>query len=341
MRRSLLSPFAVRPTLARAKIIGTGGYAPEKVVTNKDLEKVVDTTDEWIYERTGIRERHQAAEGEFTSDMALRAAVRALEMAKTKPEELDLIIVGTISPDSPMPSCAAILQHKLGATKAFAFDLSAACAGSIYGLNIAEQYIKTGAANRVLVIGTELLTRLIDWEDRNTCVLFGDAAGAMVIGPSDSDDSGILATSLHIDGSQSEILWIPAGGSRFPTTEETVRQKLHKVKMNGREVFKFAVRSLEDVIRETLEKANLTVEDVTHVCAHQANVRIIDAVLERLGIPGEKAFLNIDRYGNTSSASMPITLDEANRAGRLKKGDLIVMTAIGAGMAWGCTLVRW
>lgn len=329
------------PGVKRARIIGTGGYAPEKVVTNADLAKLVDTSDEWIVERTGIRERRMAAPGEVTSDMALKAAMRALEMASTRPEDLDLIIVGTISPDMPMPACAAFLAHKLGATKCFAFDLSAACAGSLFGLSVASQYVATGQAKRVLVVGVELLTRLIDWEDRNTCVLFGDAAGAMVVGPSDDPDRGVMSTHLHTDGSQTSILCIPGGGSLHPQSEQVLKDKLHKVSMNGRDVFKFAVKSLTSALGEAFEANRVTVDQVTHLVAHQANIRIVDAVMERVGIPREKAVVNIDRYGNTSSASLPMTLDEANRSGRLKQGDLIAMMAIGAGMSWGSGLVRW
>jgi 3-oxoacyl-[acyl-carrier-protein] synthase-3 len=325
----------------RARIIGTGSYAPEKVLTNDDLSKIVETSDAWITERTGIKQRHVAAPGENTSDMALRAAVRALEMANTRPEDLDLIIVGTISPDMPMPACAAFLQHKLGAKKSFAFDISAACAGSLFGLSVASQYISTGAVKRVLVVGVELLTRIVDWSDRNTCVLFGDAAGAMVLGPSDDEKRGIISTHLHTDGSQTDILCIPGGGSAKPLDEEGVRLKLNKVSMQGREVYKFAVRSLTDAVKEALAHNNLGAGDVTHVIAHQANLRIIEAVLDRTGLPIDKAWINIDRYGNTSSASLPMTLDEANRAGRLKEGDTIVMMAIGAGMSWGSGVVRW
>ncbi len=327
--------------MARTRIIGTGSYVPDKVLTNKDLEKLVDTTDEWIVERTGIRERRMAADGEVTSDMALKAALRALEMAGTKPEELGLIIVGTISPDMPMPSAAAFLQHKLGAKNAFAFDVSAACAGSLYGLSIADQYIQTGQVKRALVIGVELLTRIIDWEDRNTCVLFGDAAGAFVLGPSESEARGILSTHLHTEGALTDILCIRGGGSKHPMNEQALADKLHKVSMNGREVFKFAVRALSDAVNEGLRHNGVTSEQIDHVIAHQANIRIIDSVLDRLSVPKEKVWLNIDKYGNTSSASLPMTLDEANRAGRLKEGDLIAMMAIGAGMAWGSAVVRW
>lgn len=324
----------------RARIIGTGAYAPEKIITNQDLEKLVDTSDAWITERTGIKERRMAAEGEVTSDLAYHASLRALEMAGIRPEELDMIIVGTISPDMPMPSCAAILQAKLGAKNAWAFDLSAACAGSIYGMTIADQFIRTGSAKRVLVLGVELLTRLIDWEDRTTCVLFGDGAGAMVLGPSE-DDSGILSTHMHTDGNQAGSLCIRGGGSLHPQSEEVLKNKLHKVSMNGREIYKFAVRALPEAVLEGLRHNDIPAEKIDHVIAHQANLRIIESVMQRLSLPMERCWLNIAKYGNTSSASLPTTLDEANRAGRLKKGDLIAMMAIGAGMAWGSAIVRW
>lgn len=327
--------------MTRAQIIGTGSYAPEKIMTNDDLAKIVETSDQWITERTGIKQRHVAAEGENSSDMALKASIRALEMARTRPEELDAIIVGTISGDMPMPACAAFLQAKLGAKKAFAFDVSAACAGSLYGMSIAAQYIQNGLSKRILVVGVELLTRLIDWQDRNTCVLFGDAAGAMVIGPSEDPQRGIMSTHLHTDGDLTQILCIPGGGSMHPQSPEVLAQKLHKVSMNGREVYKVAVRSLTEAVKEALEFNQLSADSVQHVIAHQANIRIIEAVLERLKLPMSKAFINIDRYGNTSSASLPTTLDEANRAGRLNPGDTIAMMAIGAGMSWGSAIVRW
>jgi 3-oxoacyl-[acyl-carrier-protein] synthase-3 len=325
----------------RTAILGTGAYAPEKVLTNADLEAMVATSDAWITERTGIKERRIAAKGEVTSDMAVKASIRALEMARTRPEELDAIIVGTISPDMPMPSCAVIVQAKLGAKKAFAFDVSAACAGSIFGLGIADQYIQTGNARRVLVIGAELLSQLVDWTDRNTCVLFGDAAGAMVVGPSEDPQRGLLGTWLRSDGDAADLLCLPGGGSAHPQSEEVLQRKLHKVAMNGREVYKFAVRAVPAVLRLALDAAGYRPEQVTHLIAHQANLRIIESVCQRVGIPLEKCWINIDRYGNTSSASLPITLDEANRAGRLEQGDLIAMVAIGAGMAWGSALVRW
>lgn len=327
--------------MTRAHILGTGSYTPEKVLTNHDLEKIVDTTDEWIVGRTGIRERRMAAPHEATSDMAVAAALKALEMARTRPEDLDAVILATITPDLPMPASATLVAHKLGATRAFAFDLAAACAGSLYALSIASKFVEAGSAKRVLVIGAELLTRIVDWTDRNTCVLFGDAAGAMVVGPSPDPSRGVLSTHLHADGSEVDILKIPAGGSREPMSADVLAKRLNKISMNGREVYKFAVRALTDAVQEALTHNQVTPESVTHVVAHQANIRILEGVLGRVGIPMSKAWTNIERFGNTSSASLPMTCDEANRAGRLNPGDHVLMMAIGAGMAWGSALVRW
>ncbi|QAY94583.1 3-oxoacyl-ACP synthase [Methylovirgula ligni] len=327
--------------MTHSHILGTGAYAPSRILTNHDLEKIINTSDAWIVERTGIKQRHIAADGEVTSDMAVAAARKALEMAETTPAELDMIIVGTISPDMPMPSCAVFVQAKLGATRAFAFDLSAACAGSLYGLTIADQFIRSGRAKRVLVIGAELLSRLVDWEDRSSCVLFGDAAGAMVLGPTPDPERGLISTHLHSDGTAAGALMIPGGGSKHPQSEEVLAKRMNKIAMNGREVYKYATRALQDVILEALAANGLKPGAIDHVISHQANVRIVESVVDRLGIPREKCWLNIDRYGNTSSASLPISLDEANRAGRLKPGDLVAMMAIGAGMAWGSALLRW
>lgn len=325
--------------MPHVRILGTGSYAPERVVTNDELSKTVDTTDEWIFTRTGIRQRHLAAEGEVSSDMATEAAKRALEMAGKQPEDIDLIIVATVTPDMKLPSTAAFVQAKLGAKKAGAFDLVAACAGSIYGLNVAEQFVRTGACKCVLVVGVELLSSILDWEDRNTCVLFGDAAGAMVIGPDEAPS--VLYSRAYLDGSLTDILKIPGCGGVNPPSHEAIDEKLHFVKMNGREVYKAAVRNLTESIKEALATAELTVDDVTWVTAHQANIRIVETVLDRLGIPREKAILNIQDFGNTSSASVPMTLDQGLRDGRVKSGDLVVMAAIGAGIAWGAALVRW
>jgi 3-oxoacyl-[acyl-carrier-protein] synthase III len=327
--------------MTRAHILGTGAYAPSKILTNQDLEKMIDTSHDWIVERTGIHERRVAADDEQASDMVTKASIRALEMAGTRADELDYIIVGTISGDMPMPSTACVVQSKLGATKACAFDLSAACAGSMFALSVADQFIKTGMARRILIAGVEMLTRIVDWTDRNTCVLFGDAAGAMVLGPSPDPARGVLSTHLHSDGNLWDILYIPAGGTQHPASHDTVEQRLHYVKMNGREVYKVAVRSLTEASLEALRANHLEAGQVDCVIAHQANIRIIEAVMERLKIPLEKCWLNIDKYGNTSSASMPTTLDEANRAGRLKPGQHVLLMAIGAGMAWGTGMLRW
>ncbi|MGP8231274.1 MAG: beta-ketoacyl-ACP synthase III [Methylovirgula sp.] len=327
--------------MTHSHILGTGAYVPSRILTNHDLEKIINTSDAWITERTGIKERHIAADGEVTSDMAVAAARKALEMAETAPAELDMIIVGTISPDMPMPSCAVFVQAKLGASRAFAFDLSAACAGSLYGIAIADQFIRSGRAKRVLVIGAELLSRLVDWEDRSSCVLFGDAAGAVVLGPTPDPTRGLISTHLHSDGTAAGALMIPGGGSKHPQSEEVLAKRMNKIAMNGREVYKYATRVLPEVILEALAANGLKPGAIDHVISHQANVRIVESVVDRLGIPREKCWLNIDRYGNTSSASLPISLDEANRAGRLKPGDLVAMMAIGAGMAWGSALLRW
>src|SRR5512142_54091 len=325
----------------RSHVAGTGSYAPEKILTNAELEKRVDTSDQWIVERTGIRERRIAAPDQASSDLALAAATRALDDAGLAAADLELIIVGTVTPDYPFPSTAAVLQGRLGNRKAFAFDVSAACAGSLYGLSIADRYVACGAVKNALVVGVETLSRITDWTDRNSCILFGDGAGAMVLRPSEDPRRGLLTTRLHTDGSLVPILLQPGGGSRSPISEQVVRERSHYVKLNGPEVFKVAVRALEDSCREVLAAEQLTPGDVTYVISHQANKRILDATLHRLEIPEAKCWMNLEKYGNTSSASMPMTLDEANRAGWFKPGDVILMMAIGGGMAWGAGLVRW
>jgi len=325
----------------RSQIVGTGSYLPKKVLTNVDLEKLVETTDQWIVERTGIRERHVASAEEATSDMALAASKRALEMAKIDATDIDLIVVGTITGDLPWPSTAALLQGMLGNKKAFAFDVSAACSGSLYALSIADRYISSGAAKKALVVGAETLTRIVDWKDRNTCILFGDGAGALVLQPSDDEKRGVQSIHLHTDGSQWGILHQPGPGSRNPLTPELLEKRKQYLFMNGREVYRFAVRALEDSSREALAANHLAPGDVTHVIAHQANKRILDAVLDRLEIPASKCWMNLEKYGNTSAASVPMTLDEANRAGWFKPGDTILIMAIGAGMAWGAGVIRW
>ena len=325
----------------RSIITGTGSYAPARVLTNADLEKIVDTTDQWIVERTGIRERHVASAEEATSDMALAAAKRALEMAKVDAKDVDLIIVGTITGDMPWPATAALLQGMLGNKKAFAFDVSAACSGSLYALSIADRFTATGVAKKALVIGAETLTRIVDWQDRNTCILFGDGAGALVVEATDDPRRGVQSMHLHTDGSQWNILHQPGPGSRNPLTPELLEKRKNYLFMNGREVFKFAVRALEDACREALAANGLVVSDVKRVIAHQANKRILDATLSRLEIPAEKCWMNLEKYGNTSAASVPMTIDEANRAGWFEPGDVVLVTAIGAGMAWGAGVIRW
>lgn len=329
--------------MQRSRIIGTGAYLPERVLTNDDLaaQMGIDTTDAWIRERTGIGARRVAAPDEATSDMSAHAARQALELAGITAAELDMIIVGTITPDLPFPAAAAFVQAKLGATKAACFDVSAACAGSLYALSIADQFIRTGSMKYVLVIGAELLTRIVNWQDRASCVLFGDAAGAMVMGPETREDRGLLSTHLHTDGTQTGILCIPGGGSARPFSQEVLDKREQLVTMQGREVYKIAVRALESVSREALDRNGYRPQDVTHVIAHQANLRILEAVMKRLEIPLSKCHLNIERVGNTSSASVPLTLDQANRQGALKDGDLVLMMAIGGGMSWGSALVRW
>ncbi len=325
----------------RSLIVGTGSYSPEKVLTNADLEKFVETNDQWIVERTGIRERHVGAPDQASSDLALEASKRALEMAGVSAADLDLIVLGTITGDMPWPSTAALLQARLGNKKAFAFDVSAACSGSLYALSIADRYVASGVAKNALVVGVDMLTRIVDWKDRNTCILFGDGAGAMVIKPTDDPKRGLQSFHLHTDGSQWAILHQPAPGSRRPLSQQLLDERGHYLFMNGREVYKFAVRALVDSCREALAANHLSASDVTYVIAHQANKRILDATLERLEIPASKCWMNLEKYGNTSAASVPTTLDEANRAGWFKPGDTILVTAIGAGMAWGAGIIRW
>jgi len=323
-----------------AGVLGTGSALPEKVITNADLEKLVDTSDQWITERTGIRERRQAAPNETTSMLSVQASRRALERSGLKARDLDLIICSTISPDMPLPSTAALIQRELGASGCCAFDLAAACSGFLFGMTVAEQFVRTGAARHVLVIGAELLSRYIDYRDRATCVIFGDGVAAAVFG-SVEPPSGILAHELHTEGQFADHLFIPAGGTAMPASWQTIEQGAHYIKMRGNELFKVAVRSLEDVSRQVLLKAGATPEDIDLFIPHQANLRITEAVRARLGICSEKVYSNISRIGNTSSASIPICLDECAQSGRLKKGNLVLMSAFGAGVTWGAVLMRW
>ncbi|MEO5769743.1 MAG: beta-ketoacyl-ACP synthase III [Polyangia bacterium] len=325
-----------------SRILGTGRGVPPKVLTNQDLSRMVDTSDEWIVERTGIRERHILEDGLAASDLATEAGRRACEEAGVPPGEVDCIIVGTISGDCPFPSTAVFVQKKLGARAGgCAFDLSAACAGFIYGLALGDNFIRCGQYRRVLVIGVEVLSRIIDWQDRSTCVLFGDGAGAVLLGPETEPKRGILSTHLFSDGNYAEVLLQQAGGSREPITAEAIAAKRHLVKMNGREVYKHAVRNMAQASKLALEANGVSADDVQWVIAHQANLRIIEGVSERVGIPLERFYLNVERYGNTSSASVPTALNEALELKKIKTGDLLLMTALGGGLAWASALVRW
>ena len=323
----------------RAAITGLGAYVPDRILTNADLEKMVETTDEWIRTRTGIRERHIAAKEQATSDLALPAAQEALANAGLTPKDLDLIIVATTSPDMFFPSSACYLQAKLGASCA-AFDMAAACSGFTYGLSVAEGFIKSGMHKHILVVGAETISRFIDWKDRGTCVLFGDGAGAAVVSRS-KDGHGILASYLGADGTQSDILQIPGGGSMNPPTSESIAQNLHSIKMQGPELFKIAVKTMEQAVLKVLEHENLQVKDVHCLIPHQANHRILRAVADRLEIPYEKVFINVDRYGNMSSASIPVALHEAVKTGAVKKGDYVVLVAFGGGLTWAANLLKW
>jgi 3-oxoacyl-[acyl-carrier-protein] synthase-3 len=323
-----------------AGILGTGSALPEKVLTNIDLEKMVETSDRWITERTGIKERHVAGPKDTTSTLSVKASRKALEMAGISAQELDLIVCATISPDMPLPSTAALIQRDLGARACCAFDLAAACSGFLFGITVADQFIRNGRCKHVLVIGAELLSRYVDYKDRATCVLFGDGMAAAVLGPV-TPPSGILASDLHTEGLYADHLYIPAGGTASPPSPETIARGEHYIKMRGNELFKVAVRSMEEVSRRVLEKAQVCASQIDLFIPHQANQRITEAVRERLGVAPEKVYTNIDRIGNTSSASIPICIDECARGGRLKRGDLILMAAFGAGVTWGAVLMRW
>ncbi|HET9959414.1 MAG TPA: beta-ketoacyl-ACP synthase III [Polyangiaceae bacterium] len=323
----------------RSRIVGTGAYAPARVLTNFDLEKMVDTSDAWIRERSGIRERRIASEGEASSDMAMAAARSALEMAALSANDLDMIIVGTVTGDMPMPACAAFLQRKLGVTDIPAFDVSAACAGFLYGLTIADQFLRTGTHRTILVVGVELLSRIIDWTDRTTCVLFGDGAGAAIL-RAEPGERGVLSTQLHTDSTYVESLCIPGGGSRERLSPDGLARKRDKVFMNGQDIFKVAVKNLTRASSSALDQAGLKPSQVNWVVPHQANLRILTQVAQRLEIPMDRFVINIDRYGNTSSASIPIALDEAVRDGRIRDGDTVLMCALGGGISWGSALLK-
>jgi len=324
----------------KSRIIGTGSYLPKRIMTNRDLERIVETTENWILERTGIRERRIADETEATSDLALPAARQALEAARVDANDLDLIIVATTTPDMFFPSTACILQGQLGAHQAAAFDVSAACSGFVYALSIADQFIRNGVYNRVLIVGSEVMSRILDWTDRNTCVLFGDGAGAAVLERTPGD-RGVLSTHLHSDGRLWGLIQVPGGGSRIPPSAAMLAERKQYIKMKGNETFKVAVRTFEEAVNETLKAAHIQPSELSLLIPHQANIRIIKAVAERLGMPIEKVVLNVDRCGNTSAASIPIALDEAVRQGRIKDGDLVLFEAFGAGLTWASALVRW
>lgn len=326
--------------MIRARITGTGSYVPEKILTNKDFEKYLDTTDEWIVARTGIRERHIAAEGENTSDLCLKAARNAIDMAGIKAEDIDLIVVATITGDYPWPATACIVQNKLGAKQCGAYDISAACSGFIYALSNAVAQIESGAIKRALVIGAETLSRIVDYNDRNTCLLFGDAAGAVVLEAGEGE-RGILSSHLHSDGSYFELLGQPAFGTAVTPTEEIIRDRGYFLTMQGNEVFKVAVKMLAEVAQEAVEANGMTVDDIDLLIPHQANIRILEATAKRMKLPSEKVYINVDRFGNTSAATIPLALDEANRAGKLKENDLLVLNAFGGGFTWAATCLRW
>ncbi len=321
-------------------IIGLGSYVPQRIMTNKDLEQTMDTSDEWIVERTGIYERRVAAEHEATSDLATKAAQKALEDANVAAAEIDLIIVATGTSDMAFPATACLVQDNLKAVNAAAFDISAACSGFIYALVTGSQFIKTGIYRKVLVIGAETLSRITNWNDRNTGMLFGDGAGAAVLGET-REDYGILGVDLGADGSGGELLKVPAGGSLHPATAETVLQKQHFIHMNGNEVFKFAVKIMGETTLKALRNANLTANDITYLVPHQANIRIIRSAAKRLGLPMEKVVVNVDKYGNTSAASVPIALDEAVKSGKIQSGDIIALVGFGAGLTWASSVIKW
>ena len=326
--------------MIHARITGTGSYAPKKVITNHDLEKLVDTSDEWITERTGIKERRIAEKGQSTSDLAYEAAHKALKAAKLTAQELDLILVATTTPDMIMPSLGCMVQEKLGAKNAVAFDLYAACSGFIYGLSVANAFIRSETYRNILLIGAESLSRFVDWEDRTTCVLFGDGAGAVVL-QRHAGKRGGLSTQLHSDGSLGNLLNIPAGGALHPATHDTVRKRMHFIKMKGNETFKAAVRALESAVQEALEHNKVKPEEIDFLVPHQANLRIIQAMAQRLNMSMEKVVLTLPKYGNTSAASIPMALDEAVRDGRIRENHLLLLEAFGGGLTWASALLRW
>lgn len=331
--------MSTTPKTRRVAILGTGSYVPERILTNADLEKMVDTTNEWIVTRSGIRERRIARDDQATSDLGVEAAKRALAASGVKAEEIDLIIVATLTPDMPFPNTACFVQNGLGAKNATCIGMEAACSGFLFAVDAASQYLLTGRFKTALVIGAEKLSGVTDWQDRTTCVLFGDGAGAVVLQARESGE-GILSTVTGSDGSLYALLNIPGGGSRHPVSPETIEKRMHFMKMEGKEVFKHAVRAMAEASRKALEKAGLTIADVACVVPHQANMRIVEAIRERLGVGPDKFFVNLDKYGNMSAASIPVALDEALHAGTIKKGDTVVLVAFGGGFTWGAMVVK-
>jgi 3-oxoacyl-[acyl-carrier-protein] synthase-3 len=321
-------------------IIGTGSYLPERVLTNFDLEKMVDTSDAWIRTRTGISERRIAAKEEATSDLATKAALAAMEQAQITAEEIDLIIVSTVTPDMAFPATACWVQKNLGAVRAACFDISAACSGFVYALEIAQQFISTHVYNTILIIGADKLSSIVDWSDRNTCVLFGDGAGAAIL-RNRANSHGVIATYMGSDGEFTDILCMPGGGSRTPITPENINQKLNTIKMVGKETYKQAVIAMSTAADKVLELAGLTSQDITCVIPHQANIRIIEAIAHRMGIPMDKFYVSLERYGNTSAGAVAIALDEAHRTDRIKIGDYILLIVFGGGLTWASSIIQW
>lgn len=326
--------------MLKSRIIATGSYAPAKLLTNRDLERMVDTSDEWILERTGIRERHIADKNETTSDTAAEAARHALKAAGLKAKDIDLIIVATCSPDMFFPSTACMVQHKIGAVNAAAFDMNAACSGFLYGLSVADKFIQTSTFKRALVIGAETLTRFVDWEDRTTCVLFGDGAGAVILEPT-TGENGLLHTHIKSDAEYWDYIQIPGGAIKEPASKAVLEKRSNTIRMKGNETFKVAVKTLENLVVDTLEHCKLKPSQLALLIPHQANLRIIQATAKRLGLSMDKVMLNLERYGNTSAASIPIALDEAVRTGRIRRDDYILLEAFGAGLTWASALIKW
>ena len=340
-QKKFRNPRAKNNFLGRScSVAAVGSYVPERILTNADLEKMVDTSDDWIVSRTGIRERRIAGENEFTSDMAAKAALLAMERGNIKPEQIDLIIVATITPDMPFPATACLVQQKIGARRCAAFDMEAACSGFIYALEIGQQFVMSHTYETVLVIGAEKLSSIINWRDRNTCVLFGDGAGAAIL-QNRPNTHGLLTACMGADGGKADLLSLPGGGSRCPATPQSLADGLHYLRMDGKETFKNAVNAMYTAAEEALRRCELDITQISCVIPHQANQRIIDAVGDRLGAKPEQVFVNLHKYGNTSAASVAIALDEAVTSGRVKRGDLILLVVFGAGLTWGAAVIEW